>query len=191
LGHLPVVGRLFGNNSGEGKKTEIILSITPRIIRPPAFVDASLREVFSGTESSIRQRALQLDPVGSVRAQSTGGPAPAAAPGAARPAPAAPPATQPAPPPATAPARPPATAPARPTAAPPAATTSAAGAAGSTPPAGAAEYLRNLQPYLENRFAKPNAAGAPAPAVPQPAPATGDPAAPAPEAPARDAKGSP
>ncbi|MGZ5276954.1 MAG: secretin N-terminal domain-containing protein [Caldimonas sp.] len=174
LGHLPVVGRLFGNNSGEGKKTEIILSITPRIIRPPAFIDASLREVFSGTESSIRQRALQLDPVGSVRAQSSGGPAPAAAPGPARPAPATPPAT------------PPATAPVRPTATPPAATTSAAGAGGPTPPAGAAEYLRNLQ----NRFAKPSAAGAPAPAVSQPVPATADPP-PAPEAPASDAKGSP
>jgi general secretion pathway protein D len=73
LGHLPVVGRLFGNNSGDSNKSEIIMSITPRIIRPPAVLDASLREVFSGTESSIRQRALQLDPVGAVRMQSSGG----------------------------------------------------------------------------------------------------------------------
>ncbi|MEO8311825.1 MAG: secretin N-terminal domain-containing protein [Caldimonas sp.] len=87
LGHLPVVGQLFGNNSGSNHKTEIILSITPRIIRPPAVIDASLREVFSGTESSIRQRALQLDPVGSVRAQSSTTGLPANAPGPSRAAP--------------------------------------------------------------------------------------------------------
>ena len=78
VGHLPVVGRLFGNNNGSNTKTEIVLSITPRILRAPAVVDASLREVFSGSESSIRQRALQLEPVGAVRGQSVGGPTPAA-----------------------------------------------------------------------------------------------------------------
>ncbi len=40
LGHLPMVGKLFGNNSGNNKKTEIVLSITPRIVRPPAILDA-------------------------------------------------------------------------------------------------------------------------------------------------------
>jgi general secretion pathway protein D len=74
LGHLPMVGKLFGNNSGTGKKTEVVLSITPRIIRPPAVLDASVRTVFSGTETSIRERMLQLDPVGSASVQSTGGP---------------------------------------------------------------------------------------------------------------------
>jgi general secretion pathway protein D len=83
LGHLPVVGRLFGNNSGSVTKTEIVLSITPRILRAPAAVDSSLREVYSGTEASIRQRALQLDPVGTVRVQSTtGSPTAPAAPAA-------------------------------------------------------------------------------------------------------------
>ena len=72
LGHLPIVGRIFGNNSGGNNKTEIIMAITPHIIRPPAVLDASVREVFSGTESSIRQRALQLEPVGVARIQSTG-----------------------------------------------------------------------------------------------------------------------
>jgi general secretion pathway protein D len=72
VGHLPVVGRLFGNNNGNDKKTEIVLSITPRILRPPAILDASVRSVFSGTESSMRERALQLDPVGAARGQSSG-----------------------------------------------------------------------------------------------------------------------
>ena len=85
LGHLPTVGKLFGNNSGSDKKSEIVLSITPRIVRPPATLDASVRSVFSGTESSVRERALQLDPIGSAGGQSSGGIAPPVT--GARPAP--------------------------------------------------------------------------------------------------------
>jgi general secretion pathway protein D len=77
VGHLPVVGKLFGNNNGSDKKTEIVLSIRPRILRPPAVLDASVRSVFSGTEGSMRERALQLEPVGAVRSQSSGDAAPA------------------------------------------------------------------------------------------------------------------
>ncbi len=73
LGHLPMIGKLFGNNSGTNGKTEIILSITPRILRGPAVLDASVRSVFSGTESSTREHALQLDPIGVARGQSGGG----------------------------------------------------------------------------------------------------------------------
>ncbi len=179
LGHLPVVGQLFGNNSGTNNKTEIILSITPHIIRPPAVIDASLREVFSGTESSIRQRALQLDPVGSVRAQSSG---PTAAPAAATPPGAAQPRTPPAPPAQRAPASPAGsvTAPAAPGA-----------TSGAAPPAAAASYLRNLQQYLSTRPAGGAAGSAPAPAAqpdPPAAPAA-DPVVPAPpDASASDAK---
>ncbi len=70
IGHLPVLGRLFGNNNGSSNKTEIVLSITPHILRPPALLDASVRNVFSGTEGSLRQRALQLDPIGNIRMES-------------------------------------------------------------------------------------------------------------------------
>jgi general secretion pathway protein D len=66
-GHLPVVGALFGNNNSSHTKTEIVLSITPRIIRAPANVEAALRDIFSGTESSIRERALRLDAVAEFR----------------------------------------------------------------------------------------------------------------------------
>ncbi|MBL8326103.1 MAG: secretion protein, partial [Rubrivivax sp.] len=48
LGHLPMVGTLFGNNTGSGSKKEIMLSITPRIIRPPAAASAETHEVYSG-----------------------------------------------------------------------------------------------------------------------------------------------
>ncbi|MDO8251736.1 MAG: secretin N-terminal domain-containing protein [Rhodoferax sp.] len=93
LGHLPTVGRLFGNNNGSVNKTEIVLSITPHILRPPALLDASVRNVFSGTEGNMRQRALQLDPIGTARVESTTGaaqaPVPArGAPGRLQPAPA-------------------------------------------------------------------------------------------------------
>ncbi len=115
LGHLPIIGRLFGNNSGDSNKSEIVMSITPHIIRPPAVLDASLREVFSGTEGSIRQRALQLDPVGAVRMQSSGGAAPQApnprATSAAPRSPAAAPAVAPVPAPAPANSRVPPTEP--------------------------------------------------------------------------------
>ncbi len=72
LGHLPTVGKLFGNNSGTNTKSEIVLSITPRIVRPPVVLEATLRDIFSGTESSLRETALQLDAVGGVRGQSQG-----------------------------------------------------------------------------------------------------------------------
>jgi len=72
VGQLPVLGRLFSNNSGTNNKTEIILSITPHILRAPAVLDASIRNVYSGTEGNMRQRAMQLDSVGALRIQSSG-----------------------------------------------------------------------------------------------------------------------
>jgi general secretion pathway protein D len=71
LGHLPMIGKLFGNNSANNKKSEIVLSITPRIVRPPAGIDPSLRTVFSGTETTVRERPMQLDPIGAAQGQSS------------------------------------------------------------------------------------------------------------------------
>ena len=56
LGEIPVLGRLFGSHSDEGKKTEIVLSITPRILRNIQRVDAYLAEFDGGTETSFRAR---------------------------------------------------------------------------------------------------------------------------------------
>jgi general secretion pathway protein D len=160
LGHLPIVGRLFGNNSGSGKKSEIVLSITPHIIRPPAVLDASVREVFSGTESSIRQRALQLDPVGAVRMPSST-PVPAT-PGA--PARSVAPAPAPLPVPNAQPAavQPPATL-------PPVAPTAVPG--GPTPTPGAEAYMRRLMPLMNGRKNVPPSPPASAPPAADPAPA--------------------
>ncbi|MBS0434783.1 MAG: secretion protein [Proteobacteria bacterium] len=73
VGHLPMIGKLFGNNNGTDKKSEVILSITPRILRAPAVLDPAVRKVYAGTESSIRERAMQLDPIGEARGQTSGG----------------------------------------------------------------------------------------------------------------------
>jgi general secretion pathway protein D len=68
LGQLPVLGKLFSNTNSNTIKTEIILSITPRIVRSVATADASLRDIYSGTEASMRFAPLRLDPVGSAGA---------------------------------------------------------------------------------------------------------------------------
>jgi general secretion pathway protein D len=73
LGQLPVLGRLFSSKAGNASKTEIILSITPRIVRGAAMADARLRDVYSGTDAAVRSVPLRLDPIGSVSARSSGG----------------------------------------------------------------------------------------------------------------------
>ena len=84
LGQLPIAGRLFSNNNGNDNKTEIVLSITPRILRAPATLDPSLRNIFSGTEGNMRERAMQLEPMGAARLQSSPSTPAATAAGASR-----------------------------------------------------------------------------------------------------------
>jgi general secretion pathway protein D len=62
LGQLPVLGRLFSNHNGDHKKTEIVLEITPHIIRPQLAADADTRELWSGTDDKVRTEQLRLDP---------------------------------------------------------------------------------------------------------------------------------
>jgi general secretion pathway protein D len=81
LGQFPILGRLFSNDNRDHSKDEIVLSITPHILRAPAIADRRVREIFSGTESTVRENPLRLDPVGSV-SNSTGTPAAPAAPAA-------------------------------------------------------------------------------------------------------------
>jgi hypothetical protein len=44
-----------------------VLSVTPHIVRAPAIIDAANRDVFSGTESSVRERPLRLEAAGDFR----------------------------------------------------------------------------------------------------------------------------
>lgn len=58
LGDIPIIGRLFGSQRDEGTKTEIVLSITPRIVRNPVRPSLAETEFDSGTEASLRNRGL-------------------------------------------------------------------------------------------------------------------------------------
>ncbi len=59
LGSMPVLGRLFGAQTDEGSKTEIVLSITPRLIRGIQRPGAELAQFDAGTEASLRNRGSE------------------------------------------------------------------------------------------------------------------------------------
>jgi general secretion pathway protein D len=56
LGELPLAGRLFGSTLADGKKTEIVLSITPRLVRNVRRPGGEAAEFATGTEASWRHR---------------------------------------------------------------------------------------------------------------------------------------
>ena len=56
LGEIPIIGRLFGSTNNDSQKTEIVLSITPHLIRNIQRPDAALSEFRAGTDSSFRLR---------------------------------------------------------------------------------------------------------------------------------------
>jgi general secretion pathway protein D len=58
LGDMPLIGRLFGSKKNDAEKTEIILSITPRIIRSQPRPSSETTEFWYGTESSLRSSPL-------------------------------------------------------------------------------------------------------------------------------------
>ncbi|MES2298819.1 MAG: secretin N-terminal domain-containing protein [Pseudomonadota bacterium] len=56
LGDIPLLGRLFGSTKDDTQKTEIVLSITPHLVRNIQRPEASASEFTAGTEASIRRR---------------------------------------------------------------------------------------------------------------------------------------
>ena len=52
LSSLPILGRLFGVQTDTRNKTEVVLLITPRIVRNLALPDAALTRLASGTDSA-------------------------------------------------------------------------------------------------------------------------------------------
>jgi general secretion pathway protein D len=59
LGELPLLARLFGSKGSERTKTEIVLSITPRVLRNQARGAGGEVEFDAGTDASLRGQALQ------------------------------------------------------------------------------------------------------------------------------------
>ncbi|MEX5747328.1 secretin N-terminal domain-containing protein [Massilia sp. X63] len=56
IGDLPLVGRLFGSQRDSNDRTEIVLSITPRLLRTVQRPPAASSEFGAGTEASFRRR---------------------------------------------------------------------------------------------------------------------------------------
>jgi general secretion pathway protein D len=54
IGQLPILDRLFGANDDQAKNTEIVLAITPHLVRNIRRPDADLAYFTSGTETSMR-----------------------------------------------------------------------------------------------------------------------------------------
>jgi general secretion pathway protein D len=53
LSNLPIIGRLFSNRLDDNQKTEIVLLITPRVVRNIVRPAADIAEFASGTEASM------------------------------------------------------------------------------------------------------------------------------------------
>ena len=56
LGDLPIAGRLFSAQRDDNSRTELVLAITPRILRNVRQPDASEAELWVGTEANTRLR---------------------------------------------------------------------------------------------------------------------------------------
>ena len=67
LGDFPILGRLFSSHNDNSSKTEIILSITPHIIRNNHRPDAELAQFWSGTDATLRSKPLTLQTAGLIK----------------------------------------------------------------------------------------------------------------------------
>ena len=56
LSDVPLLGRLFSNNSANNGRTDVILTMTPHIIRTPSVTEEDLLPIWVGTESKITFR---------------------------------------------------------------------------------------------------------------------------------------
>jgi general secretion pathway protein D len=64
IGELPLLDRIFGTKKTDQRSRELILLITPRLVRGIQQPDASRDEFWSGTEASLRMRMPYFQPVG-------------------------------------------------------------------------------------------------------------------------------
>lgn len=75
LNEIPVVSKLFGTSQDSDTRTEIVLLITPRIVRNLELPGVGLQEFLSGTDSAVGGAPIQLgQPAGAARANTTNTP---------------------------------------------------------------------------------------------------------------------
>lgn len=58
LGDLPVIGRLFGIDSKSERRTDLVLTLTPHIIRIPDITEADLAPMWVGTQGNLSFRGV-------------------------------------------------------------------------------------------------------------------------------------
>lgn len=75
LGEIPVLGHLFRSDSTDRRKTEIVLLITPRIVRSVNNTQVAMRDMPVGTDAAIGTPPLRIaaTKAGGVSMSSTGG----------------------------------------------------------------------------------------------------------------------
>lgn len=60
LGDVPLLGRLFSSQKDDRQKTEIVMAITPHLIRNIQRRSSAAETFWSGTESTLRTKAVRL-----------------------------------------------------------------------------------------------------------------------------------
>jgi general secretion pathway protein D len=104
--HLPVIKQLFSNNDNSIQQSDVVMLLTPRIVRSREFSAADLGPIFIGTQSNlglsgppplIGQQAAAAEPAPGAAAAPAPGPGPAGQTGAPGSVPAPPAAPAPAP----------------------------------------------------------------------------------------------
>lgn len=68
LGQIPILGRLFSSHSDVAAKTEVVLLITPHVVRNIVHPDSPVEEFPSGTEASISLARMEINPADSPNA---------------------------------------------------------------------------------------------------------------------------
>ncbi|MBK6852675.1 MAG: type II and III secretion system protein [Burkholderiales bacterium] len=71
IGEFPMLDRIFGTRRTEQRSRELVLLITPQLVRGVERGDASLSEFWSGTEAQMRTRSPFVETVGDAAAGST------------------------------------------------------------------------------------------------------------------------
>lgn len=67
LGEIPILGRLFSSHSDSTSKTEVVLLITPRVIRNIVRPESPIEEFSSGTEGVISLERMEINRADSVK----------------------------------------------------------------------------------------------------------------------------
>jgi general secretion pathway protein D len=70
LGDVPLFGKLFTSNKHDKNKTELVLAITPHIIRNIQQSDANLTSYWSGTDGTVRSHPITVEKMDTMKMES-------------------------------------------------------------------------------------------------------------------------